>query len=74
MLNENARISDLIDGLIRDGSVRVRGLGKLYVGDTPEHQRRHPATGEEMIVPAGKTVRLRPSKALRRRLQRGNAS
>ena len=45
--------------------VRLAGLGVFDVAERGERQGRNPQTGETITIPATKTVRFRPGKALK---------
>lgn len=57
---------DRITAELREGRpVALPGLGKITVRDTPARMVRNPSTGEPIEKPAGKTVRMTLSKALK---------
>lgn len=58
----------MAEGLDRDGSVYLRGIGMFTVVDTPEHEARNPQTGERIMVPARKHLRFRASKVIKARI------
>jgi DNA-binding protein HU-beta len=59
-------LDDELQAIVRDGdSLRWPGLLTLDVTDRPGRTGRNPRTGEEMQIPAGKSVRLRPGSRLR---------
>ena len=53
------------EGLRRDGAVQVVGFGGFKVKDRAERRGRNPQTGEEITIPASKTVAFRPGKGLK---------
>lgn len=44
-------------------------LGKFVLAYRSERTARNPATGEPMVVPATRTVRFKPSKALKEKVE-----
>jgi nucleoid DNA-binding protein len=56
----------VLDALSRGDSVMLAGLGKLQVHERAARPGRNPRTGEAVQIPARRTVRLRPSVAVRR--------
>lgn len=54
--------------LINGETVVLPGLGRLHPHRRAEHQRRNPATGEQMTVPAKLGVKFSPAKALTKTL------
>lgn len=61
----NAVLDSMEDGLFRDGRVMLAGIGSFEVREAPSRRGRNPATGEEIQIPATKTVRFRPAKAIK---------
>ncbi|MDV7270724.1 HU family DNA-binding protein [Thioclava sp. A2] len=47
------------------GAVTLPGVGKVYCKSRPERQVRNPATGETMMKPADKQVKVTVAKALK---------
>lgn len=59
----------LVERMRRDGTVALWGLGRFEVVDVSSHRRRNPRTGEAVVSPIrAKSVRFRPSHALREQL------
>jgi len=53
--------AELFDG----GEVTLPGLGKFTVKTRSGHKGRHPATGEEMDIPAKRVPKFSAAKALK---------
>ena len=51
-----------------DEDVKLMGLGSFVVSKKSDRIRRSPLTGEEVNVPASRTIRFRVSKRLKDRL------
>ena len=59
-------VLEAIAGALREGEkVQLIGFGNFEVKDKPEHKGRNPRTGEEMIIPARKSVSFKAGKQLR---------
>lgn len=54
----------LKDALARGERIELRGFGVFEVRPRKRGVGRNPRTGEEVVIPAGKTTRFRPGKAL----------
>jgi len=50
--------------LARGERIELRGFGVFEVKPRKRGVGRNPRTGEEVVIPAGKTTRFRPGKAL----------
>ena len=61
----NAMIDILTESLAKGDNIQLPGVGSLKVVDRTEHKGRHPQTGEEITIPAHKTVKFSPGKLLR---------
>ncbi len=57
-------IKALKDALERGERIELRGFGVFEVKLRKSGVGRNPRTGEEVAIPAGKTTRFRPGKAL----------
>ena len=53
------------DGLKKDGSVQLIGFGTFQVKERGPRKGRNPKTGEEMKIPASKSVSFKVGKALK---------
>ncbi len=54
---------------LRDGErVSWPGFGTFEVRERSERSGRNPRSGEEIIIPASKTIGFRPAKALKERI------
>ncbi|GJL92791.1 HU family DNA-binding protein [Hyphococcus sp.] len=70
---EAKRIIELVFGEIENGLKRARKEGKYTIGTfgtftiakRPARKGRHPSTGEEIDIKESKTLRFRPSLALK---------
>jgi DNA-binding protein HU-beta len=59
-----AIIETLKSALARGDRIELRGFGVFEVKPRKRGVGRNPRTGEEVAIPAGKTTRFRPGKAL----------
>ena len=57
-------IEALKGALARGERIELRGFGVFEVKPRKRGVGRNPRTGEEVAIPAGKTTRFRPGKAL----------
>lgn len=57
-------IGSLKSALARGERIELRGFGVFEVKPRKRGVGRNPRTGEEVTIPAGKTTRFRPGKAL----------
>ena len=55
------------------GRIELRGFGVMAVRERPARTARNPRTGETVRVPPRRTVRFRPGKELRARLDLAEA-
>lgn len=60
----NSIIDALKDALARGERIELRGFGVFEVRPRKRGVGRNPRTGEVVQIPAGKTTRFRPGKAL----------
>lgn len=68
-----AALGEIILASAADGrSVQLPGVGSLQPADRRERRARNPRTGQEMLVPAKRTLRLRLSAAAGRFLNEGD--
>ncbi len=61
----NAMTDVLMESLSEGEDIHLPGIGSLKVTDKAEHKGRHPQTGEEITIPARKSVTFSPGKFLR---------
>ena len=61
----NALLKIVSDELVASGQISLNGLGTFVVVHRGAHPGRNPRTGEQISIPASKTVRLSPSKKLK---------
>lgn len=59
----NAVIAALKDALEQGETISFMGFGTFKIVDRAERKARNPRTGEEVTVPAKKTLVFKPSKA-----------
>jgi DNA-binding protein HU-beta len=64
----NAVGASIFDALSAGESVRWGGLGSFKIRQRKPRKGRNPRTGEELQIPARKTITFSPAKALRERL------
>ncbi len=57
--------------LAAEEKVVLTGFGTFEVRESKARKGRHPQTGEEIDIPAGKTVKFRPGKRLRSAVDNG---
>ena len=60
-------------GLRRDGHVTITGIGRFHIKEKAARMGRHPRTGEPLVIPAQRVVRLKPDAGLRRFINRAYA-
>ena len=61
----NALLKIVSDELVASGQISLNGLGTFVVVHRGAYPGRNPRTGEQISIPASKTVRLSPSKKLK---------
>ena len=61
-------VETLFEGLNEDGKVNITGFGIFEIKETAQRVGRNPRTGEELVIPAKKSVAFRVSKALKENL------
>lgn len=64
----NAVIEAIINGLEETGNVQLVGFGTFEVKERKARIGRNPRTGEEIKIPASKTVGFRPGSKLKDRV------
>ena len=52
--------------LANEETVHISGFGNWQVKATKERNARNPATGEKIVVPAGKKIVFKPSAAVKK--------
>lgn len=61
-----AALQEVIVETLKAGEdIKVPGLGNLVVKDVPERKAHNPANGNEIVVPAHKTVKAKLAPAVR---------
>ena len=67
-VNAEVAVDSILDALkgalARGDRIELRGFGVFEVKPRKRGVGRNPRTGEEVTIPAGKTTRFRPGKAL----------
>lgn len=61
----SAFLSSAESALCEDGKILLSGLGTFVVEQRKERTGRNPRTGEELVIPACKSVKFRPAKSLK---------
>lgn len=61
----NTVLEIIKEDLLKNGSVVVSGFGTFMIVDRAERVARNPQDGTEVIVPAHKSIRFKPAKALK---------
>lgn len=64
----NTLLDVLKQGIQKDGTVQIIGLGTFDVKKRAAREGRNPQTGEKIRIKASKTVRFRPGKGLKESL------
>jgi len=65
----DAFLDALVDNLLKEGRVSIRGLGTFRVKEGKERFGVNPLTKERIKIPARKRVSFRPSSVLKKRVQ-----
>lgn len=65
-------LNTLTDSFVSGENSNLRGFGTFEVKVTAEKKARNINTGATVIVPAGRTVKFRPCKELKNRMNNGN--
>jgi DNA-binding protein HU-beta len=65
----DAQAALLTEELKQNGSVVLSGIGKLKLGARAARKGRNPQTGQEITIPASKTVKLAAGKAFKESFQ-----
>ena len=55
----------VVEGLLEDGKVAFGTIGTLSVKETKEREGHNPATGEKLIIKAGKKVAYKQSSKIK---------
>lgn len=61
----------LEEALVSGEDIRFMGFGDLVVREMGPRKSKHPATKEEIIIPAHKTVRFLPGRRMKEELANG---
>ncbi|MCM1318772.1 MAG: integration host factor subunit beta [Muribaculaceae bacterium] len=65
-------IKTLADSFVSGESTNLRGFGTFEVKSTAAKKARNISAGTTVIIPAGRTVKFRPCKELKNRMNNGN--
>lgn len=65
-------INTLADSFVSGESTNFRGFGTFEVKATAEKKARDINAGTVVVIPAGRTVKFRPCKELKSRMNNGN--
>ena len=65
----NAILEGISSALERGVSVSLIGFGSFKVAERAAREGRNPRTGEKINIPASKSVKFTPGKALKERVQ-----
>ena len=60
-----ATLNAIATGLDQDGTVALAGFGSFKVQEYAARKGRNPQSGEEIEIPARKTVKFKPGKGLK---------
>ena len=61
-------INEMIDAIAKDDRIEIRGFGSFQSRTHSPKNGYNPTTGENMFVPAGKTVLFKPSRDLTKKM------
>ncbi len=61
----DAVLNALKDAMRRGERIELRGFAVFEIKPRKQGIGRNPRSGEEVVIPAGKTIRFKPGKALR---------
>ena len=67
----NTFFETLVEGLKKDNTVRLYGLGKLELKTTKERIGRNPKNGKEYMIPSFKKIKFTASDALMDKIENG---
>lgn len=57
---------EVVEDSVKDGEgIKIVGSFNVEIKETAERKGRNPSTKEEIIIPAGKTVKIKASKILK---------
>lgn len=63
-------VMDGIAGVLKSGNaLSIKGFGTFRVDERAARKGRNPATGQEIAIPASKTVKFTPSSVLKKEVQ-----
>ncbi len=62
--------SSLVSALLKDGEIKIPGIGIVFVAETPARVRRNPKTGTPFMAPPTARLGFRYAMALRREIKR----
>lgn len=70
-----AKIADIVfdtvvEELIENGKLNVSKFGAFKINETKPRKARNPATGEEVLVPAGRKLSFKPSSVIKAQISR----
>ena len=58
-------VFNTITNVVKDDEVSITGFGKFVTTERAERMMRNPATGEQVKVPAKKSIKFKPAKSLK---------
>lgn len=61
----NSLSDSVLENIQSEQKYNLGSLGKLVLRESSARKGRNPSTGEEMDIPAKKSIALRPSKAVK---------
>jgi DNA-binding protein HU-beta len=65
----DAMLESMQDALSNGDEVRLTGFGSFQVTQRQQRRGRNPQTGEEITIPANKTVKFKPGKDLKEKVK-----
>ena len=58
-------VFNTIADVVKNDEVSITGFGKFVTTERAERMMRNPATGEQVKVPAKKSIKFKPAKSLK---------
>lgn len=68
----NTIFSTISKALINGENVKIRGFGTFKITNYKERNGRNPKTGEKIVIPAKRVIRLNVAKDLKNEIQKNN--
>ncbi|MDQ7983260.1 MAG: HU family DNA-binding protein [Spiroplasma sp.] len=68
----NTIFNTISKALIKGENVKIRGFGTFKITNYKERNGRNPKTGEKIVIPAKKVIRLNVAKDLKNEIQKNH--